>query len=475
MGRINFLVAIIILLFPLTTGAIPQLLNHQGYMANNNGTPTTGSADVTFNLYADETEGESIWTQTISVTFDGGYYSVVLGPGTPELSVTLFDGSELYLGTTLDGQSEFMPRMKLTSVPYAFRVNAVEGEVKAVGGLVVDGVEVINAQRQWIGTSISFADLSDLPEEWADGDDLGLEGSGTDGTLAQFTESGMADSVIVENGGKIGVGTDDPQSTFHVAGGVQIADDSGDCAEGREGTLRWHEDNIEVCDGTEWKSVSPAPMNGQSEADAGTSCKTIMDAGASQGDGLYWIDPDADGSDAPFQAFCNMTLDGGGWILAEKDHGGSNGVPHSSTNDYNLNNLLDESWSTSEGKFADARMKKIWLAGERELLWQEQSGPYIKMRFSDSFISSTWSTNLDYRNRPSGVFQEYFRYSNSTWYAINGHYNNWHFSNYNDNMGSSPFSGDRSARDQNDNEVYWATRGGGTMDNGNWIFHIYIR
>ena len=314
MQRISFLVATIILLFPMTIGAVPQLLNHQGYMADNQGTPISGSANATFNLYSEDTGGQSIWTQTVSVTFDAGYYSVILGPGTPELSIDIFSGSDLYLGVTLEGQDEFLPRMKIASVPYAFRAGSVEGEVKAVGGLVVDGVEVIDSNQQWAGTNISFNDVADIPSDLADGDDVGLEGSGTDGTLAKFTESGVGDSVVVESDGKLGIGTDDPQSTFHVAGGVQISDDSGDCVEGKAGTLRWHENQVEVCDGTSWGAISSSSI-GHSQNLAGLNCKAIMDAGASQGSGEYWIDPNGGDTDDAFVAYCDMTTDGGGWTL----------------------------------------------------------------------------------------------------------------------------------------------------------------
>jgi hypothetical protein len=96
------------------------------------------------------------------------------------------------------------------------------------------------------------------------------------------------------------------------------------------------------------------------------SCKSILDHGNSTGDGIYLIDPDGPGGEDPFEVYCDMTTDGGGWMAVWKNFGGPENASFGSNvsnltlwgNTSTYNSLVAPYFYSEEAK--SAVHKKIW-------------------------------------------------------------------------------------------------------------------
>jgi hypothetical protein len=94
------------------------------------------------------------------------------------------------------------------------------------------------------------------------------------------------------------------------------------------------------------------------------SCKAILDAGHSKGNGVYTIDPDNEGNIEPFQVYCDMSTDGGGWTLLMKAKGDDDTFKYNAsywtqTNVLNANDLDLKNTNAKYDSFNHMKLKEI--------------------------------------------------------------------------------------------------------------------
>ena len=100
----------------LSLADVPELINYQGVLTDDGGNPLDTTVSMTFTVYDSETAGTALWTDTHgSVIVSGGFFDVVLS-----IPTTVFDGSDLWLGTTVGDDPEMTPRHRIASVPYSY-------------------------------------------------------------------------------------------------------------------------------------------------------------------------------------------------------------------------------------------------------------------------------------------------------------------------------------------------------------------
>ena len=55
---------------------VPQVVTHQGRLFDAGGVPVVGTQDLKFTIYDAEDAGTELWSETIPVDFDDGFFSV---------------------------------------------------------------------------------------------------------------------------------------------------------------------------------------------------------------------------------------------------------------------------------------------------------------------------------------------------------------------------------------------------------------
>ena len=122
-----YLSALLILLGASTTALadVPDSVNYQGILLDSGGDPVTTPTSVTFIIYDAPTSGANLWDEIQSITPDAeGRFNTFLGSINP-IDESVFGSPERWLEVTVSGDPP-MPRVKIVSVPFSFRVATID-------------------------------------------------------------------------------------------------------------------------------------------------------------------------------------------------------------------------------------------------------------------------------------------------------------------------------------------------------------
>jgi hypothetical protein len=174
-------------------------ISYQGLLQNN-GVAVNGTDTLTIRLYTAESGGSPIYSETQTVMVVNGIFNLAIGAVTPLLP-TLDFTKQYYLGVSVDGAPELMPRSTVSFAPYAFRA--------------------LNADSASYATHATTANTLS-----------GSYVSNVNGSYGSITITGGSGISIANNSGSIGIGNSGVLSlnsaagklTLVGAGGTTIAD-----------------------------------------------------------------------------------------------------------------------------------------------------------------------------------------------------------------------------------------------------------
>lgn len=128
--------------------SVPNYLVQQGRLFDaETGEPVSERVPFHFALFDREKGGEAVWEEELRITLDDGFYSHMLG-SVKDLPA-LFDGRELFLEVTIDGET-LDPRYPIASVPYALTAENAVGAITP-RSITVAGQKVIDEEGRWVG------------------------------------------------------------------------------------------------------------------------------------------------------------------------------------------------------------------------------------------------------------------------------------------------------------------------------------
>jgi len=204
--KLLFLSTILILFAGIVFGQVPQTISYQGILTDANGkTVPDGNYNLAFKLYDAASGGSALWTENQSAAVAHGIFNVILGSVNP---LTLPFDIQYWLGVTVEGGTELLPRIQLTSSPYSFISVSAESiaDQTVTTNKIVDGA--VTASKILTGQVVKS--INSLKDDvlLAAGSNISITPNGNTLTISSAGDTGGGDITAVLAGtGLTGGGT----------------------------------------------------------------------------------------------------------------------------------------------------------------------------------------------------------------------------------------------------------------------------
>lgn len=216
---------------------VPQLINYQGRLTDAADDPVANDTyEVTFRIY-DEGSTER-WSEVHNIATTNGLFSVKLGSNGSPLDESVFNYAECWLGITVAGDPELVPRTRLITVPYAFEAQEAQSALtvadNAITSLKIANGEVMTDDLDDEAvTSLKIADATIQFVDIADNGAALNQVMKWDGNawVAAEDETGGGSVGWVDDGNyvrletdtdSVGIGTATPSEKFDVVGNMLV-------------------------------------------------------------------------------------------------------------------------------------------------------------------------------------------------------------------------------------------------------------
>jgi len=178
------------------TSQFSKLLSYQGKLTTSAGVTVADSTyNFRFRIYTTATGGSAIFDETISTTTSAGLFALLVGKASSTADLNF--NQPLYVGMTINNDPEMTPRKELSSAPFAFEADKLDG---------LDSSDFVQTNSTSTIASTSANTIFTVNQQ------------GTGGILS-LQKTGVS-MLEVTNDGNVGIGTSSPYAKLSVVGEV---------------------------------------------------------------------------------------------------------------------------------------------------------------------------------------------------------------------------------------------------------------